>query len=126
MTTFNKNDLGLLVLRVGFSVFLLLHGIEKIEVLIDSGGKFPNPIGIGSTLSLILVLIAEVFCTILIIIGYKVRWASIPPIIMMLVAVFIVHQGNSIMERELAVLYLIAFSAIGILGSGKYAIGKYS
>ncbi|MFK5982921.1 MAG: DoxX family protein [Flavobacteriaceae bacterium] len=126
MTTFNNNDLGLLVLRVGFSVFLLLHGIEKIEVLIESGGKFPNPIGIGSTLSLILVLIAEVFCTILIIIGFKVRWASIPPIIMMLVAVFVVHQGNSVMERELAVLYLIAFSAIGILGSGKYAIGKYS
>jgi len=126
MTTFNKSDLGLLVLRVGFSVFLLLHGIEKIEILIESGGIFPNPIGIGSTFSLILVLIAEVFCTLLIIIGYKVRWASIPPIIMMLVAVFVVHQGNSIMERELAVLYLIAFSAIGILGSGKYAIGKYS
>jgi len=124
MNTFNRNDLGLLVLRVGFSVFLLLHGIEKIEVLLESGGKFPNPIGIGSTLSLILVLIAEVFCTILIIIGFKVRWASIPPIIMMLVAVFVVHQGNSIMERELAVLYLVAFSAIGILGSGKYAIGK--
>lgn len=124
MSTFNKNDLGLLVLRVGFSVFLLLHGIEKIELLVESGGKFPNPIGLGSTLSLILVLIAEVFCTISIIIGFKVRWASIPPIIMMLVAVFVVHQGNSIMERELAVLYLVAFSAIGILGSGKYAVSK--
>jgi len=124
MRKINKNDLGLLVLRVGFSVFLLLHGIEKIELLIESGGKFPNPIGLGSTLSLILVLIAEVFCTILIIIGFKVRWASIPPIIMMLVAVFVVHQGNSIMERELAVLYLVAFSAIGILGSGKYAVSK--
>lgn len=126
MSTFNKNDLGLLILRVGFSVFLLLHGIEKIELLIESGDKFPNPIGIGSTFSLILVLIAEVFCTILIIIGFKVRWASIPPIIMMVVAVFVVHNGNSIMERELAVLYLIAFSAIGILGSGKYSVGKYS
>jgi len=124
MDTFNKNDLGLLILRVGFSVFLLLHGIEKIEILFDNGGKFPNPIGLGPTLSLILVLFAEVICTILIIIGFKVRWASIPPIMMMLVAVFIVHQGNSIMERELAVLYLVAFSAIGILGSGKYAITK--
>ena len=124
MRTFNKNDLGLLVLRVSFSVFLLLHGIEKIEILFDNGGKFPNPIGLGSTLSLILVLFAEVICTILIIIGFKVRWTSIPPIIMMLVAVFVVHQGNSIMERELAVLYLVAFSAIGILGSGKYSVSK--
>ena len=124
MRTFNKNDLGLLVLRVGFSVFLLLHGLDKIEVLLNNGGIFPDPIGLGSTISLVLVLIAEVICTILIIIGFKVRWASIPPIIMMLVAVFVVHQGASIMERELAVLYLVAFSAIAILGSGKYSIAK--
>jgi len=124
MRTFNRNDLGLLVLRVTFSVFLLLHGIEKIEVLLDSGGKFPDPIGLGSTLSLILVLFAEVVCTILIIIGFKVRWASIPPIIMMLVAVFVVHKGAPIMERELAVLYLLAFSSIGVLGAGNYGIDK--
>ena len=124
MRTFNRNDLGLLVLRVTFSVFLLLHGIEKIEVLLDSGGKFPDPIGLGSTLSLILVLLAEVVCTILIIIGFKVRWASIPPIIMMLVAVFVVHKGAPIMERELAVLYLLAFSSIGVLGAGNYGIDK--
>ena len=124
MRTFNRNDLGLLVLRVTFSVFLLLHGIEKIEILLDSGGKFPDPIGLGSTLSLILVLLAEVVCTILIIIGFKVRWASIPPIIMMLVAVFVVHKGAPIMERELAVLYLLAFSSIGVLGAGNYGIDK--
>ncbi len=122
MRTFNKYDLGLLVLRVGFSVFLLLHGIEKFETIFSSNIKFANPIGLGPTFSLILVLFAEVICTILIIIGFKVRWASIPPIILMLVAVFIVHQGNSIMERELAVLYLVAFSAIGILGGGKYSV----
>ncbi|MCF6307256.1 MAG: hypothetical protein L3J09_04800 [Flavobacteriaceae bacterium] len=56
---FNKDNLGLFVLRVAFSVFLLLHGLEKTEVLLDSGGKFPNPIGLRSTLSLILVLFAE-------------------------------------------------------------------
>jgi putative oxidoreductase len=42
----------------------------------------------------------------------------------MLVAVFIVHKNDSIMEKELAVLYLISFIVIGILGSGKYAIKK--
>lgn len=124
MRTFNNYDLGLLILRVGFSVFLLLHGIEKIEVLFTSKVSFADPIGLGPSLSLILVLFAEVICTILIIIGYKVKWASIPPIILMLVAVFVVHSNSSIMERELAILYLIAFSAIGVMGSGKYAIRK--
>ena len=122
MNTFNKLDLGLLILRVGFSVFLLLHGVEKLEIALTSKISFTDPIGIGPNISLILVLIAEVICTVLIIIGFKVRWASIPPIILMLVAVFIVHKNASIMERELATLYLIAFSAIAIMGSGKFAI----
>lgn len=122
MNTFNKNDLGLLILRVGFSVFLLLHGIEKLEIALTSKISFADPIGLGPNISLILVLFAEVICTLFIIIGFKVRWASIPPIILMLVAVFIVHKNAPIMERELAVLYLIAFSVIAIMGSGKYAI----
>ena len=124
MKPFTSLDLGLLVLRVGFAVFLLLHGIEKIEILLSSNIKFANPIGLGSTFTLILVLFAEVVCTLFIIIGFKVRWASIPPIILMLVAVFVVHQGNSFMERELAVLYLAAFSAIGILGGGRFSVSK--
>ena len=124
MRTFNNYDLGLLILRVGFSVFLLLHGIEKLEVAFTSKISFADPIGLGPTLSLILVLFAEVICTLFIIIGFKVKWASIPPIILMLVAVFVVHSNAPIMERELAILYLIAFSVIGIMGSGKYALKK--
>ena len=124
MIVFNKYDLGLLVIRVGFSVFLLLHGIEKLEMALTSKISFADPIGLGSTVSLVLVLFAEVICTLLIIIGFKVRWAIIPPIILMLVAVFIVHSNTPIMERELAILYLIAFSVIGIMRSGKYAINK--
>lgn len=124
MNTYNKTDLGLLIVRVGFSVFLLLHGLEKLEIAFTSKVNFTDPIGICPTLTLILVLFAEIICTILIIIGYKVRWASIPPIILMLVAVFIVHKNDSIMGRELAILYLIAFLALSVMGGGKYAIKK--
>ncbi len=124
MRKFNNYDLGLLILRVGFSVFLLLHGIEKLEIAFDSKVNFTDPIGLGPTLTLLLVLFTEIICTILIIIGFKVKWASIPPIILMLVAIFVVHKNDSIMGKELAILYLMAFSAIGIMGSGKYALRK--
>ena len=122
MSVFNKYDLGLLVIRVGFSVFLLLHGIEKLEMALTSKISFADPIGLGSTVSLVLVLFAEVICTLFIIIGFKVRWASIPPIILMLVAIIVVHKGDPIMARELAILYLLAFSTIGLLGSGRLAL----
>jgi len=118
-------NLGLLILRVGFSVFLLLHGIQKLEILYASDIIFADPIGLGPTVTLILVLLTEVLCSLLIIIGLKVRWAAIPPIILMLVAVFVVHKGTPIMARELAVLYLFAFSSIGILGGGEYSLSNY-
>jgi putative oxidoreductase len=124
MNAIVKIDIGLLILRVGFSGFLFLHGLEKLEVALNSNINYTDPIGLGPTLTLILVLFTELICTVLVAVGYRVRWSSIPPIILMLVAVFIVHKNDSIMEKELAVLYLISFIVIGILGSGKYAIKK--
>ena len=120
----NTYNLGLLILRIVFSAMLLYHGIEKIEILFSSEIKFADPIGLGPTLSLILVLIAEIICPILIIIGLKARIATIPPIILMLVAIFIVHKGDSILALEPAILYLAAFTSIGLLGSGKFSVSR--
>lgn len=124
MNTSHSYNLGLLVLRVGVSGMLLIHGIQKIEILFSSEINFSNPIGIGSTLTLLLVLFAEIICTVLIIVGIKTRLATIPPIILMFVAVAIVHKGDPIMARELAILYLIAFTAIGLLGGGRIALKR--
>ena len=124
MSSSNSYNVGLLVLRIGISTMLLIHGIQKIEILFSSEINFSNPIGIGSTLTLLLVLFAEIICTVLIIIGFKVRWATIPPIILMLVAVAIVHKGDPLLARELAILYLIAFTAIGLLGGGRIALRR--
>ena len=124
MKNTNTYNLGLLILRIVFSAMLLYHGIEKIDILFSSEIKFADPIGLGPTISLILVLIAEIICPILIIIGVKARLASIPPIILMLVAIFIVHKGESLLALEAAILYLAAFTSIGLLGSGKYSVRR--
>jgi len=124
MSTSTSYSLGLLVLRVGFSAMLLVHGIQKVEILFSSDVNFSNPIGIGSTATLLLVLFAEIICTVLIIIGIKTRLATIPPIILMFVAVAIVHKGDPFMARELALLYLMAFTAIGLLGAGRIALKR--
>jgi putative oxidoreductase len=124
MSTSNSYSLGLLVLRVGFSAMLLVHGIQKIEILFSSEINFSDPIGLGPTITLLLVLFAEIICPILIIVGIKTRLATIPPIILMFVAIVIVHKGDPIMARELAILYLIAFITIGLLGGGRLALRR--
>jgi putative oxidoreductase len=120
----NFTHLALAILRIGFSGILLTHGIPKIGKLFADTIEFPDPIGLGATLSLILVLIAEVVGPLFVIIGYKTKLATIPTIIMMTVAAFIVHLSDPIGIKEKALLFLIGFVAIYLAGPGKYSIDK--
>ncbi len=118
----NFNDLALLVLRLGFGGLMLTHGIPKINMLSASPIKFANPIGIGDTATLILTLIGEVLAPILIIIGFKTKWAAIPAVITMFVAAFVVHASDPLSGKEMALLYFIAFVTIFLAGAGKYSV----
>ena len=119
----NFNDLGLLLLRIGFGGFMLTHGIPKISML-SNPSDFGDPIGVGPTVSLILCLIGEVLAPILLIVGYKTKLAAIPAVITMAVAAFIVHASDNLGTKEHALLFLIAFLVLFFTGAGKYSIDK--
>jgi putative oxidoreductase len=113
--------IGLLLLRLGFGGMMLTHGIPKLMKLVQGNMEFGDPLGIGSTLSLILVVIGEAICPLLIIIGYRTRLATIPTIITMAVAAFIVHAGDPFGTKEKALMFLCAFIVIALTGAGKYS-----
>ena len=117
----NFTDLALLILRLGFGGLMLTHGIPKISMLSDPS-QFGDPIGLGPTVSLILTLIGEVVAPILIIVGYKTKWAAIPAAITMLVAAFIVHAEDDLGTKEKALLYLTAFIVVFLAGAGKHSL----
>ena len=117
-------DLGLLLMRVSFSVGMMTHGYGKFLKLIQGNFEFSDPIGIGSTLSLILAVIAEFIAPILIILGWKTRIATLFPTITMIVAFFIVHDGDPFSRKEKAFVYLIAFLTLYFTGPGKYSLDK--
>jgi len=121
----NQNNLAKLILRLGFGGFMLSHGIPKLMKLFTGGEiKFPDPLHLGSTTSLILTVFAEVICAGLILIGYKTKWASIPLIITMLVAAFVVHGSDPWGKKEFALLYAVGYICIGLLGAGKYSLDR--
>jgi len=124
MSTTSNHNLGLLVLRLSFAGLMLTHGIPKLMKVFQGDFSFGDPIGLGAGLSLVLTVIAEAICPVLIIIGFKTRLASIPPIIVMLVAVFIVHWEDPFQRKEFALLYLFGFLAIALMGAGKYTLRK--
>ncbi len=119
-----KNDIGLALLRIAPSVMMLTHGIPKFQKLLGGDFEFGDPIGLGASPSLFLAVIGEFVCPILVILGFKTRWAAVPTAITMLVAVFVVHSADPFPVKEKALLYLAFFIGIIILGPGRYSIDK--
>lgn len=116
-------DLALLVLRLALGGSMLMaHGLGKFQNFSEKAAMFPDPIGLGSSLSMGLAVFAEMFCSILIIIGALTRVAAIPLMIMMGVAFFVVHGADEWTIRELSFLYLAGFTAIFCLGAGRFSI----
>ncbi len=121
------NDLATLLLRVIFGGLMLPHGYRKLTMLLENWSEiqFADPIGVGPVFSLILTIFAEFICSILIIVGFKTRFSTIPLIVTMFVAAFIVHGGDPLAKRELSLIYLSGYIAITLLGSGKYSVDGY-
>ncbi len=120
-----SRNLGLLIFRVGISFWMISnHGWGKFSTLINGDEiQFLDPIGIGMTISFILAMFAEFFCSILVALGVWVRWAAVPLLFTMLIAFFIAHGADPIAKREIAGLYLVGYAMIVFTGGGRFALG---
>lgn len=114
---------ALLVLRLAVGIFMLTHGLGKLEALMGSDPiQFHDPLGVGSTASLALVVFAEVFCSMLLIIGLGTRLVAIPLLFTMMVATLLIHTNDGFGKRELPLLYAVIYIAIATIGAGKYSM----
>lgn len=115
--------LGLLILRIGFAGSMAFnHGLSKLLNFSNSMGGFPDPIGLGSTVSLSLAVFAEFLCAVLVIFGIFTRFAVIPLVITMGVAFFMIHGSDPFAKKEMAFLFLVGFSAILAAGPGRFSV----
>ncbi|MGB5818035.1 MAG: DoxX family protein [Saonia sp.] len=119
-----QTNIGLALLRIVPASMMLTHGFPKLQKLLNGNFEFPNPLGIGASPSLFLTVIGEFVCPILLIIGFKTRWAAVPSAITMLVAAFVIHGADPFAKKELALFYLVTFVVIMLLGPGRYSIDR--
>ena len=116
-------NIWLLVFRVAGACFMLTHGYPKFKKLTSGVPiQFADPFHIGAYPSFLLVVFAEVICSILIIFGLGSRVAAFVIIVDMAVAAFYAHAADPFGKKEVALLYLLIFLTILVFGPGKYAI----
>ena len=90
----------LLVVRIVFGILMMNHGIDKWANYQELSTVFPDPLGIGSPLSLGLAIFGEL-------------------------AFFIVHGNDPFAVKELAFVYLVVFVLMYIIGPGKFAVDRW-
>jgi putative oxidoreductase len=119
-TSFN---LAAFLLRLTFGALLFFdHGLIKLNKFGELKQVFFDPFHIGHQWSLVLVIFAEVICALLLVIGLFSRLAAFVIVINMAVAVFMFHKGQPIEKYEIAIVYLIVFFVILLIGPGKYSV----
>jgi len=118
-----STSIGIFLLRVAAGGMMLLgHGWSKLSSFGDLQDSFPDPLGIGSTLSLASAVGAEVGCSLLLILGILTRWAALPLAFTMGVALFLVHADDPWKTKELAAVYLAIFVVLALTGGGAYEL----
>ena len=133
-------SVGLLLLRVVVSGYMITHGWGKFQMVLNGKfGEFPDPLGIGSGVSLVSAAFAECICAILVVLGVATRMACIPLIFTMCIAAFVVHgkdpwtmskgaelfmsgASKSWGSKEPALLFATVYAALLLTGPGRLSV----
>lgn len=117
-----NQSIALLFIRLFVGFLMLTHGWAKLMNFGPLAGSFPDPIGLGSTVSLVLIILAEVGCSLLLIFGLLTRLATLPLMFGMGVAIFSIHANDPFQVKELAVVYFGIYFMLLLTGPGKFSV----
>jgi len=119
-------NIAMLLHRLVFGVLMMSHGYNKLIHFSEKKAEFMNFMGMGSTVSLLLVVFAEFFCALFISIGLFTRLTVVALIICMAVALFKAHDGDVFGDGSSATLYLSAYVLLLLVGPGKISVDGLS
>ena len=121
--SFRGNGVSLLILalRLFFGILFFTHGLDKLANFNELLPNFPDVLGFGSYMSLMVSIFCEFCCSLFLIAGLMVRLVTIPMIVSMGVAFFDIHDAM-MPEGELSLIYLIVFLLLFLAGPGRYSL----
>jgi putative oxidoreductase len=127
-------DYAPLILRIAIGLVFLLHGLSKFGVLGDGNLQQTGAMFTGMNMPLPsvtapLVAAIEVVGGVALLLGFGTRFASIPLVVIMLVAIFAVKLPNGLNPvgrggYELDLVILAGLLVLLLLGSGPLALER--
>jgi putative oxidoreductase len=116
---------GVFLLRVAVSLLMLSHGVPRAleyETLVQT---FPDPLNVGTEMSAMLIVFAEVGCSVLLLLGLFGRFASAALFIAMMLAAFVYHFDDPWAMKELPLLYASVYACLTFTGPGSLSIDAW-
>ena len=105
---------------------MLIHGWQKLSGFSEMAETFPDPLGMGSRMSLISAIGTELGCSLLLIAGVATRLVALPLAFTMIVALFVVHGNDPWKVKELAACYLAVYMRCCFWGRGGFRSISFS
>lgn len=109
-------NMARLFIRLFTGVMFMQFGIRQIANFSEIVTTFPAVMGMSSETALIVMIMIEIICSTLIILGLFTRFALIPPIVSMFVAEHVIMQYSA--SAELFKLYTIQAGYLPIMFLG--------
>jgi putative oxidoreductase len=122
-----KADVGLLLLRLFIGLRIVYGAFDNIiswdkmmefSAFLNQNG-FPAP-----TFCAVLSVYAQFIAAVLILIGYKTRFAAAVLVFNFIVAITMVHLSHTIERMTPALAILFVSGALFFLGAGRYAVER--
>jgi putative oxidoreductase len=121
--TASATDLGLLYLRIGASlVLMIVHGLPKLRHFTSEESAIEDPFHLGKLLTICFAIFAEVVCPLFMIAGLGTRFAALPVMVLTAIALVRVHPEWTPQQAQFAWMLLVLFGTIAIAGPGRYTL----
>jgi putative oxidoreductase len=124
------SDFGKFIFRITIAILLLFHGYAKIKYGLGFIESALQTNGLPTIISY-LVYLGEIIAPILLIIGYKTRFAAFMIISTMIFAIYLVYPNDLIslsntggLKLELNFFYIFTCLALIFTGAGKYSFDR--
>lgn len=133
-TGYSYTNMGRLFLRLFVGIMMMQFGIRQLFNFEDSIDMFPSVLGFSPEVSLIIMIVIEIGCSLFIMAGFLTRVMTVPPFVAMVIAEYylLVHgvseasyQLNWTQVGYLPVMFLGIYFFIILVGPGKISVDYF-